>query len=295
MEISVIIPAYNAEAFLSTAVKSILAQTAPPIELIVADDGSTDGTAAIAESFACAPAPFPIRVLRLPHQGLCSTRIPLINEAKGEWIFNLDADNWIEPDFLEKIAVFVTENAALDKNFAFAYPDRLTFGDYVQLRKAEEFELAKFKYRNIVDMNCVFRTDVARRFGFDPTFSNGWVDYDFFLTLAENGFIGKAFHGSPLHYCVHSNSITAGADRCERMRKMTAKHNKFWSPEEAEEVCKLYSPEAMMRYRLFELFWAKRYGAMMAFAAKCLFTRHRVFFSKDGIPKLLGLARKEGV
>ena len=60
MKISVIIPAYNAEKYIRTAIESCLSQTYAPHEIIVVDDGSTDGTAAIAESF-----PLPVKVIRL--------------------------------------------------------------------------------------------------------------------------------------------------------------------------------------------------------------------------------------
>ena len=287
MDITVIIPVYNGGAFLAEALGSVRVQTLPPAELIVADDGSTDGSAGIAGAFA-EQAPFPVRVLRLPHRGVCATRNALFAEARNAWVFNLDADNKIEPDFLEKISSFAAERAA-DPDFAFAYPDRLTFGDYAQLRRAEEFDAAKFKRGNIVDTNCLFRAEAARRFGFDPAFEEGsWEDYDFFLTLARAGHTGAAFHGSPLLYRVHCASRTASSDRSALMRRLVAKHAGFWTPAEADEICRLYSPEAMARFRLFELMWSKRYGAMLAFAAKCLFAKPRVFFSKDGIPKLLG-------
>src|SRR5437764_12875572 len=66
--LSVLLPVWNGSAFLAPAVESILRQTFSSLELIVVDDGSTDGTAAIAERFACADER--VRVLRRPHAGL---------------------------------------------------------------------------------------------------------------------------------------------------------------------------------------------------------------------------------
>jgi len=297
MDLSVIIPVYNGEAFLPDAIGSVVAQTRRPAELLVGDDGSTDRSAEVAELFAGVGTGSPgrlhptnIRVLRLPHRGVCATRNELFAEAKGRWVFNLDADNKLEPDFLEKICAFIEEKEAADPKFAFAYPDRLTFGDYVQMRVGEEFGLEKFKRGNIADMNCAVRADVVRKFGFDPEFESGsWEDYDLFLTIARAGYTGAAFHGPPLHYRVHTKSRTARSDRCALMRRLVAKHRGFWTEEEEARVLALYSGEAVARFRMFELLWARRYGALAAFAAKCLFTRPRVFFSRDGIPKLLGI------
>jgi len=291
MDLSVIIPVYNNEAFLPDTIGSVFMQTKPPAELVIADDGSTDRSAEIAELFAPNATSFPVRVMRLPHRGVCATRNTLFREVKSKWVFNLDADNRIGPDFLGKIGAFIAEHSS-EKDFAFAYPDRLTFGEYVRKRVGEEFDVEKFKRGNIVDMNCAIRTGAARRFGFDPSFEDGsWEDYDFFLSLARAGHAGAAFRGAALHYRVRRGSITSGADRNVLMRRMVVKHKGFWTGEEAERVCAAYSREAMSRFRLFELLWAKRYGAMIALAVKCLFTRPRVFFSKDGIPKLLGLGR----
>jgi len=294
MDLSVIIPVYNGAAFLPDAIASVFAQTARPAELIIGDDGSTDNSAEIAELFAGGTTPFPARVMRLPHGGVYTTRNALLAEIKTKWFFNLDADNKIPPGFLEKIYAFAV-GRSVDPDFAFAYPDRLIFGDCAgnKTRVADEFDIAKFKRGNIVDMNCAVRTDAARRFGFDTDFNDGWGDYDFFLTLARMGYTGAAFHGPPLHYRIRRSSITSLADRSGLMRRMVAKHKGFWTEEEADAVCELYSHEAMSRNRLFELLWTKHYGAMFAFAAKCLFTRPRVFFSRDGIPKLLGFGGKD--
>ena len=285
MEITVIMTVYNGSAFLAEAIRSVIGQTAPPSEFIIADDGSTDDSAQIAESYASSNPQFPIRVLRFPHRGVCAARNAVLREVKSEWLFNLDADNRIDPDFLEKITAFVSARSD-DPKFAFAYPDRVTFGEYTQLRKAEDFEIEKFKTRNLADSNSAMRTDLVRSFGFDPEFDKGWQDYDLFLSMSRAGYRGAAFRSSPLRYRIHRGSKTAQNDRSELMRKMTEKHKGFWTNEEAEKIRAEYSPEAMLRFRLFELLWAKRYGAMILFALKCLFFKPRVFFSKNGIPKL---------
>ena len=63
MSASIVIPAFNAEATLAPAIRSALAQDYTPVDVIVVDDGSTDGTAAVATSFA------PVRYLRQENRG----------------------------------------------------------------------------------------------------------------------------------------------------------------------------------------------------------------------------------
>jgi len=106
MKISVIIPAYNAEQYIRTAIESCLSQTYPPCDIIVIDDGSTDGTAAVAESF-----PSPVHVIRLPqNSGASVARNRGIQASTGDWIAFLDADDWFLPEKLERQRRCVLQN-----------------------------------------------------------------------------------------------------------------------------------------------------------------------------------------
>ncbi|MBI4573499.1 MAG: glycosyltransferase family 2 protein, partial [candidate division NC10 bacterium] len=89
--VSVILPVYNGERFLAAAIASILAQDYQPIEVIVVDDGSTDGTAAIARSFQG------VRYLYQPNQGPAFARNAGIAVARGAFIAFLDADDLMVP------------------------------------------------------------------------------------------------------------------------------------------------------------------------------------------------------
>lgn len=102
-EISVIIPVYNGERFLAEALASVAAQTYRPIEVIVADDGSTDGSAALAEVYSGT------RCLKLPHLGVSAARNSAIGAARGDWLAFLDCDDIWLPD---RLAVQVAAMAA---------------------------------------------------------------------------------------------------------------------------------------------------------------------------------------
>lgn len=89
--ISVIIPAYNAETVIRRAIDSVLAQTLPPQEIILVDDGSTDGTQEAVQSLGTR-----IRYIRQDNQGASAARNAGIQAASGEWIAFLDADDeWL--------------------------------------------------------------------------------------------------------------------------------------------------------------------------------------------------------
>jgi glycosyltransferase involved in cell wall biosynthesis len=106
MKISVIIPAYNAEQYVAKAVESCLSQTYAPHEIIVVDNGSTDGTAKVAESF-----PSPVRVIRLAENvGVSAARNQGVRASTGDWLAFLDADDWFLPEKLERQRRCALEN-----------------------------------------------------------------------------------------------------------------------------------------------------------------------------------------
>jgi glycosyltransferase involved in cell wall biosynthesis len=111
-EISVIIPAYNAAAFLSEAITSVLSQECLPGEVIVVDDGSTDDTAAIAMSFA--PQ---VRLLTQPNAGPGAARNLGVRNARGTMLAFLDSDDLWLPDKLKLQLAALNGNPELSMVF----------------------------------------------------------------------------------------------------------------------------------------------------------------------------------
>jgi len=97
--VSVVIPAYNVERYLREAIESAVAQTAPPHEILVVDDGSTDGTGAIADAVAREHAQ--VRVIHQDNGGPAVARNSAIEVAAGEFLTFLDADDAMVPDRIE--------------------------------------------------------------------------------------------------------------------------------------------------------------------------------------------------
>ena len=115
--VSIIIPAYNTAQFIHRAIESSLRQTHINIEIIIIDDGSEDDTLETSQKYAEQDSR--VKVFHQLHGGVSSARNHGIDEARGEYLFFLDSDDWLEDDTLE----FLLEEQA--KN-----PDKVITGEF---------------------------------------------------------------------------------------------------------------------------------------------------------------------
>lgn len=98
--VSVITPVHDSSAWLSRCIESALCQTLQDIEIICIDDGSTDGSPAILRDFAGRDSR--VRVIAFErNRGVSAARNAALDSARGEYVFFLDSDDWIDPDHLE--------------------------------------------------------------------------------------------------------------------------------------------------------------------------------------------------
>ena len=107
--VTVMIGVYNGAPYLAEAIDSVLAQTQPPLELIVVDDGSTDESGAIAAAYGQ-----PVRCIRQERGGMAASRNRAIREAAGDFFAFLDADDRFPPDKLERQFAVFEDDPELD-------------------------------------------------------------------------------------------------------------------------------------------------------------------------------------
>jgi len=107
--VSCVIPAYNAERFVAEAIESALRQTYQPVEIVVVDDGSTDGTAAVVRSYGREAI-----CLSRRHRGTAAAKNAGIREARGAWIAFLDADDLWHHDKLTRQMARLAERPEVD-------------------------------------------------------------------------------------------------------------------------------------------------------------------------------------
>lgn len=107
--ISVIVPVYNTEQYLPRCIESILSQSFTDFELLLIDDGSTDGSGAICDEYA--KKDYRIRVFHQENRGSAASRQLGFEKAEGFYIAAVDADDWVEANYLESMM-----DVALKKN-----------------------------------------------------------------------------------------------------------------------------------------------------------------------------------
>lgn len=123
-KVSVIVPVYGVEQYISQCIESLIAQTYKNIEIILVDDGSKDRSGSICDEYAVNDRR--ITVLHKQNGGLTSARNHGLQYATGEWIMHVDGDDWIEPDAIEILLKKANETNAdiVFADFWFDYPKR---------------------------------------------------------------------------------------------------------------------------------------------------------------------------
>jgi len=188
--VSVVIPCYNGSRFLGDALASIAAQTAPPLEVIVVDDGSRseerDNIARI-----CAEAGPLVRAMHLPrNRGVCVARNLGIARAAGTHIAFLDCDDTWVPDKLEKQVAFLSEHPdyrAVHSGLKVIYPDGrtlITHKSEVRFEDLVHFPCPIFPSTLVIDREALFECGL-----FDPT-KKVCEDLDLFLRVTSQYPIG---------------------------------------------------------------------------------------------------------
>lgn len=108
-DVSVVVPTYNHAAFIGEALASAFAQSAPPREVVVVDDGSTDGTAE-----ALAPWRDRLQLFRREHGGVAAAYNIGVAEARSEWIAFLESDDVLAPTYLAEVFALVEQRPDVD-------------------------------------------------------------------------------------------------------------------------------------------------------------------------------------
>lgn len=179
--VSICVPTYNRRQFLKAALDSIYAQTWKDYEVVVVDDGSTDGTEMFVRSLS-----LPLRYIRQANQGATGAKNTLISEARGRYIMFLDSDDVLYADSLQRLMDAMNEAE-----------DKIAYGSYVRIdqegrvigkdkKKLHSGNITVPLFQNIIVHSCgtLFPTEILRQYGgFDKSLPI-CSDYELFLRLS---------------------------------------------------------------------------------------------------------------
>jgi glycosyltransferase involved in cell wall biosynthesis len=184
--VSVVMPCRNAAPWIAEALDSLAAQSTPPHEVVVVDDGSTDGSGEAVQTWSRAHPEVPVTLLRQEGLGLRVALATAVQASAGEMICRLDADDRLAPDFLELLT------AALDgaPGLAYAYPVMQMFGDATGPYYTREFSGASLVFQgNFVCAGALVRRTAYLEVG-GLSDLPAWEDWDLWLRLLARGHEG---------------------------------------------------------------------------------------------------------
>ncbi len=205
-KVSVVVPAYNAEMCLVTAVHSILAQTLKDIEIWIVNDGSTDGTGGIADKLAQEDTR--VKVIHQENQGAYMARLNALRQIKSPYFTCVDADDVVDSTMCEKMLDFAeTENLDVVQCRMFGE----SFCENQVLKNRQEVEEGFIRpilfegrdaccgcaklHRNVYDFSKFARAPISM---FDDLVSN----LQFFTSVQRMGFLNEGLY----HYQINEGS-----------------------------------------------------------------------------------------
>jgi GT2 family glycosyltransferase len=204
--VTVAIAAYNQSKYLRGAIESVLTQTYRNYEIVIADDGSEDGTPDVANGLIAEYSNEKIKYLRQENSGVAVARNHAIANANGEYILPLDADDLMHPEMLEKTVNVLEKNSEI----GIAYTDYVFFGDLYQLVPTEEYDLRQFlENKNLFTSSAMYRREAWEKTGgYNPNMIWGFEDWEYWINCGKHGYYGKRVPGYYFYYRAKLNSFT---------------------------------------------------------------------------------------
>ena len=218
LQVAVVIPAYNAAATIGAAIASLQAQTHPWWEAIVVDDGSTDATAALVADLAAAEPR--VQLLQRKHEGMCASRNAGVVATSFDWLLFLDADDWVAPQQIERLAAAVVADGTLDIAHCGWFrvtPDGATGPAAYGPDDNDLFDAFTTHCALATPGVCLVRRSCFEEVGgFDKDFPT-CGDWDLWLRLARAGARFVAVHEPLTFYRLSSSSSSISGDNSARL------------------------------------------------------------------------------
>jgi glycosyltransferase involved in cell wall biosynthesis len=225
--VSIVIPVFNAGEYLAQALRSVAGQTYRDFEVVIVDDGSTDGrTRAILEAAAREPG---IAVHRTPNGGPSHARNLAIERARGAYILPLDADDYLAPFFLERTVPLL--DAEVELGIVYTWVGLV--GGHHGVWRTGEFSVTDLLSRCTIHVSSLYRRKVWEDAGgYDPRFVESCEDWDLWLGAAKRGWRGRCVPEVLVYYRRSASSRELGSRApgvsTRLMRNLVEKHRDLY-------------------------------------------------------------------
>ncbi|MBR3167082.1 MAG: glycosyltransferase family 2 protein [Erysipelotrichaceae bacterium] len=212
--VSVILPIYNVEKYLARCLDSVVSQTYHNLEIILVDDGSTDGSGSIAERYA--ETDKRITVYHKKNGGLSSARNYGIDRCNGEYLTFIDSDDYVESDYVSYLFELLN-NQTYKLSICSIYNDFedsgrvVDNGDHTKRILSAKEAIEMMCYHDLVD-TCAYAKMYHRDLFKDVRYPEGKLFEDIgttYLLFDQNEAISCGFE-SKYHYVIRRNSIVTG-------------------------------------------------------------------------------------
>ncbi len=273
--VSVCLRVYNGERYVAEAIRSVLAQTMRDFELVIVDDGSTDGTARILASFDDDR----LRVLRVEHGGLSVATARSIAAARGRYLAIMDADDICERDRLARqLEIFEANEdvVVVGSDMTVVDADGATVGVRRYPRTDARIRSAMVVYNPFGHPTVMYRTSALRACGSYTTRFSTVEDYDLYFRVLRLG-TGRNVAAPLVRYRIHPGSVKASKTKRQlgetiALRRIaTREYGWPWNPlarvVDAIERAMLLLPSALV-IAAFERAFFRRPGGASRDAAR---------------------------
>lgn len=229
--VSIIMPCYNKEQYISETLASVEAQSYNNWELVLIDDGSPDDTLGTARHYI-EQRHWPIEkviTIRQENQGPSIARNNGISHSHGEYILPLDPDDIIDPNYIEQ-AVNILQS---QPDIKLVYCDAAAFGAWAGLLPHRTYCHETMLWYNLIHNSALFRRiDYNLTNGYNPNMHHGLEDWDFYLSLLKPDDKVYCIEQPLLHIRMLTDSRTQKADchQQELLRQIYHNHSKLYEP-----------------------------------------------------------------
>ncbi len=209
--VSVILPAFNAEAFIGDSIRSIINQTYSHIELIIVDDASTDKTLSIIKTFKTR-YPSLIKIIQIKknmNKGGDTCANMAIQLARGKYIARMDADDIADPSRIEKQVKFMEKNKSVfivGTSAQVINKEGETVGEKIMPQKHADIYSEYMVFHPMIHPTVMFRNHVIKRKTFYKSTFSANNDYYTFFELISRGYEFANLPEKLLKYRIYGNN-----------------------------------------------------------------------------------------